>query len=805
MFLLTTSITRGQAVYQERLNEGMAIDLLKLLNKTIDDTTRIDILLKLAEYKLQKAGDEKSDLDSAAELIRNAKEINAKKISRKRDGTILLHESTLTRKRGNTDAARQLVSRAIGQLQLSNDEFHLTLAYLELSRCYDSKEPEQTSAIKNAFNILFQRISKSPPREQQDIYLPELMSFYILKMGGDSRPIKLDFLDHFVSAYQLVNDKVNEFWVRKEIADIHYQSGKLDVAIKELLELGNEQKAGGFPRICFTYDLLSGLYYAAARYDKALYYSLEAIKNVRTELDSSYLSNFYARVAANYGASGNPAEAIEWNRERLNYLIAVNQKDGIYAIIYNITSDLIRLHKQGEALDMIIKKSNTIAPKGNEEKRSMLLCLAQCYAAVKNTRMAKMYSQELIKINELRIKRMEITSDPYADRFLASFYLSIGQHVKAEKYFQKTMAGLPDLKKGTVLLFKNSFLFKLYSVRGNYISAIKHLQDWQTVKDSIFTATKSKQIEDLKIDYQTEQKDSLINFKEQNIRLLTKQDQLQKSQLKQGAILRNISFAFVFLLIIIVALLYNRYRLKQRTNRKLEIQQQEISKQNSTLQHLLNEKDWLVKEIHHRVKNNLQIVMSLLNSQSAYINNESALTAIHDSQHRVHAMSLIHQKLYNSENLSSINISIYIRELISYLADSFNTEQRIRFEFDIDPLEMDVSQAVPLGLVLNEAITNSIKYAFPEKRNGVISISLKNTAPNRYLLVISDNGIGMPSNFSNKKPGSLGMSLMAGLSEDLDGNFSIENNKGTTIRISFVHNMNIGRPGTIVPSVVSNN
>src|SRR6185369_1941097 len=119
-----------------------------------------------------------------------------------------------------------------------------------------------------------------------------------------------------------------------------------------------------------------------------------------------------------------------------------------------------------------------------------------------------------------------------------------------------------------------------------------------------------------------------------------------------------------------------------------------ISRKNEQLQHFLNEKEWLLKEIHHRVKNNLQIVMSLLNPQSAYIDNEPALTAIHDSQHRVHAMSLIHQKLYNSENVSSINMSLYIQELVTYLSDSFNTRQQIRFELAIEPLEMDVSQAV---------------------------------------------------------------------------------------------------------------
>ena len=148
--------------------------------------------------------------------------------------------------------------------------------------------------------------------------------------------------------------------------------------------------------------------------------------------------------------------------------------------------------------------------------------------------------------------------------------------------------------------------------------------------------------------------------------------------------------------------------------------------------------------------------MSLLNSQSAYIDNEPALTAIHDSQHRVHAMSLIHQKLYNSENLSAIDMSLYMRELASYLADSFNTGQRVRFEYDIGPLQMDVGQAIPLGLILNEAITNSIKYAFPNDREGVIKITLSNSSESQYLLEIADNGIGIPAHLKNKKSRFIG-------------------------------------------------
>ena len=331
--------------------------------------------------------------------------------------------------------------------------------------------------------------------------------------------------------------------------------------------------------------------------------------------------------------------------------------------------------------------------------------------------------------------------------------------------------------------------FKVDSARQHYPEAIRHYQQYKALQDSIFNETKSKQITQLSIQYETEKN-------KHEITVLNQKNQLAQSRLEQSQLVKNLTIGGIALLFIIIGLLYRQYRHKQQSNKV-------ILHKNEQLQHYLTEKEWLVKEIHHRVKNNLQIVMSLLNSQSAFINNDAALTAIHDSQHRVHAMSLIHQKLYNSENLSSIDMSFYIRELVSYLSDSFDTGHRIRFELNIEPLQMDVSQAVPLGLILNEAITNSIKYAFPDDRDGIIAVSLSNTSANHYLLSISDNGIGMTSD--TIKTGSLGMSLMKGLSEDLDGNISIENNNGTTIKVSFLHDVAVKRPDTLSASFVSNN
>jgi two-component sensor histidine kinase len=193
--------------------------------------------------------------------------------------------------------------------------------------------------------------------------------------------------------------------------------------------------------------------------------------------------------------------------------------------------------------------------------------------------------------------------------------------------------------------------------------------------------------------------------------------------------------------------------------------------------------------------------MSLLNSQTAYIDNEPALTAIHESQHRVHAMSLIHQKLYNTDDVSSIDMSTYIRELVAYLSESFDTRQRIRFDLDIEPVSLDVGQAVPLGLILNEAITNSIKYAFPGNRDGRISIRLSHLGGHHYRLTIADDGIGVPEQIKEKKTASLGMSLMSGLSEDLDGSFSIENRNGTLVTITFIHDMELKRPNLLASAL----
>lgn len=259
----------------------------------------------------------------------------------------------------------------------------------------------------------------------------------------------------------------------------------------------------------------------------------------------------------------------------------------------------------------------------------------------------------------------------------------------------------------------------------------------------------------------------------------------QQNKLKSEAFLRNSMIIFLILLLVILGLLYKSFIFKKKTNLVLEKQQNEIYQKNFTLQNLVTEKEWLLREIHHRVKNNLHMVVGLLASQAEFLKNEEAIRAINESQNRIQSMSLIHQKLYQSENLSMLNMPSYIFELTEYLKDSFDTGRSIKFTLDIDNFDLPLSHSIPIGLIFNEAITNSIKYAFTKSENKEIKISLKKYIEEQIILTIQDNGSGLPKDFDPHHNPSLGIQLMHGLSADIKGRFTIENDNGTKMILIF--------------------
>lgn len=200
----------------------------------------------------------------------------------------------------------------------------------------------------------------------------------------------------------------------------------------------------------------------------------------------------------------------------------------------------------------------------------------------------------------------------------------------------------------------------------------------------------------------------------------------------------------------------------------------------------LKEKEVLLQEIHHRVKNNMQIISSLLSLQTKYVDDEVSLDVLKESQNRVKSMALVHEKLYRSEDLTHINIYNYINNLVLDLFFSYGVlRDQITPLIDIEEIKLNIETAVPCGLIINELVSNVIKHAFPDKKGGKMWLSLYLMDDNQIKLIVADNGSGLPDDFNLDSSNSLGMQLVNSLVNQLDGSIKINRANGTEFNIQF--------------------
>ncbi|HSR17962.1 MAG TPA: histidine kinase dimerization/phosphoacceptor domain -containing protein [Ignavibacteriaceae bacterium] len=210
----------------------------------------------------------------------------------------------------------------------------------------------------------------------------------------------------------------------------------------------------------------------------------------------------------------------------------------------------------------------------------------------------------------------------------------------------------------------------------------------------------------------------------------------------------------------------------------------ERKKAHIAVDNALKEKELLVKEIHHRVKNNLQIVSSLLNLQSFYVKDPKILDLIKGSQERIRSMALVHEKLYRSKDLLKIDFEEYSKELISHLFQSYRKNMNIRLNLDIHRILLEINTAISLGLILNELVSNSLKYAFNGRKEGVISVILLLKKRNKLELVVRDDGIGFPKDFDIANSEGMGLELVESLVQQHNGSLNIIKDGKTEFQIS---------------------
>jgi two-component sensor histidine kinase len=734
LICLTLLLPSIRIMSQQRSFDSPDI-LLVRIKETHADTNRIRLLLELGGYYLNKRGRYKNDLDSAFMLYRQA-----------------MHLSSLLR-----------------SVKWQNESLKLKgNYYIEIPDLKNGK-----ACFMQVTNY-YQKVGDKRQEAQTWLDLGNCISNENTSFSEE----KLKCYEHARLLFREVHDRLNEIIAFKNEADVHLNEGKLDLAEGELHQVLVQYKAVHYPRLHHTYFLLSAVSRLKGDLHKELYYNLEVVKCMQATADTTDAGLFYYRLAETYEDLGMNDKSLFYFKTSLaKYKL---RHLDIYYVLPQIVRILITENRTREALSYLQKNVREAPPANPFQNNMMYLALGNCYRALKQYDKAEHYYLEMIKVSDISYQAgntsIEIHLRDY--KLVCEFFLLTRRYQKANFYLQKVLAQPKEIISPIILSQIQLLLFKTDSASGNYVSAINHFQLYKKLNDSIFNATKSKQIEELQISYETDQKDK-------NIQLLKKQAQLQRNQVEQTRTTRNMMIGGTVMLLLLLGVGYNRYRLKQRSNLQLRESQREVSAKNIALEQLLHDNEWLLREVHHRVKNNLQIVMSLLNSQSAYLKDEPTLNAIMDSQHRVQAMSLIHQKLYMSNNVSNIYMPDYINDLIDYLKDSFKTGQTIYFELRLAAINLYIARAVPVGLILNEIITNAIKYAFPHSVDDKIKIEFYRSSAEEITLIVADNGRGLPDNFDMDNSASFGMILIKGLTEDLGGTFTLENSNGTTLIMVF--------------------
>lgn len=725
-----------------------------VLNKTAGGL-KVRIAIMLAERYTFRPGELKQNLDSALPYI-----TEAIKLSTSMHSTAALSNSLCILGKyyfayGKIDSGKQCFLRTISYYHRENNKEREANWWAELGRYMphtDSTYNYVLYSLEQSLFLYHQINSKEEPHVIED-------HAYLLMVHGDLDNSEAEYL----KALQL-----RELFNKKNLYDDYLNIAKINLA--------------------------------KGKYNTALYYALAAKNNADSLHDEAMAGVIYSVLGDANKALGETDKSLQWYNASLLKLVDY-KNEYTFTICAQIVHLILLKSNTNEALSFLSEFLKNNIPTRLIDKEIIAYCYGDCYMALKKYNIAEKYYLQMISldgkvqshsINTTQAERGNIITGSQAYYTVGKYYVEMKLYETAKPFLINAMQTKSFSPSLSLLSNIHLMLFKIDSAQANYLQAISHFEKYKSLNDTIFNVTKSRQIEELQIKYET-------NEKEKDIENLKLKENNQAKELQKSILSRNYSYVLLIALSLLFVGVYHRYRFKQKSNALLQRKQEEINQKNFALEHLVKEKDelindkdilieekeWLLKEINHRIKNNLQIMISLLNTQSKYLDSREAIDAIAESKHRVQAMSLVHQKLYQFENTTFVNMQAYITEFVDYLKTCFNLDNTINFDLHIDIIELDVSQAIPVSLILNEAITNAIKYAFTNIEKGIIFIIMKHGIDDNVILEIHDNGKGLPPGFDVAKGDSMGIRLMKGLVKQIGGTMFLKSEQGMSIRIEF--------------------
>ncbi|SEI55017.1 Two-component sensor histidine kinase, contains HisKA and HATPase domains [Dyadobacter sp. SG02] len=689
-------------------------------------------LTELGYFYLLKPGETKEDLQLARYYCHSVARLNHQLHSDRIGGDVFLLESHIEKESGNTASAIQKVNAAI---------------------------------------TLFRK-AKNPDRE--GAALMELRHYY--HWDGPGMDKRIDIVKMAVNRFAVAGDKIHEADANLELGDLYQLKGKPAEAISRLRKAITLYKQSDYLALQSVYNLIGHIYTVSGDLNNGLTYGHLAVKVLEERRDTSIVAaTTYNRLGVTYAKLERFETALEFLQKGLSYAIKNGWDDGTVEILGNIIDTSIKMGAKMNAQISYLEKLL--------QKHSKNMTLFVKYEIEEDLRVFFLKSRNAPKtlyyLNKCLAYESEGNTSFNANlyRDAVEYYLMVGNIKMAQAYLDK-YALLKNRTSDLSILQDYYYVsYRTDSVSGKFRNAFLNHLNYKAYSDSLNLLRSKDELKVLAARYDLEKKDAEIKLKSENIKLLEKDIATQGELLDRSNTTRNVTIVAFLISFLLLFSLFSRWKIVQKYSNS-------IAQKNSYLEQLVREKEWLVREVHHRVKNNLQMIVSLIDSQASYLNN-GEFDAVMDSKHRIEAMSLIHQKLYLTDNVTTVNMQVYIKELVMYLRDSFGSMHHIAFVTDVDEICLDVSHAIPMGLLLNEAITNSIKYAFPEGRPGKIDVIFKYCVGTQVTLIIKDNGIGLPADFDASQVQSLGMSLMHGLATEVSGTLQIDGNQGTTVTLVF--------------------
>jgi len=509
-----------------------------------------------------------------------------------------------------------------------------------------------------------------------------------------------------------------------------------------------------------------------------LYYA--ALK-IREEIKEPYpIGSSYLNIGGLYKSQGRPQEAVLFFQKARKLFEEAGDTYGQAAVLNNLGN----IYEQQEDGLELAAESYTAAlslfeDAGNE--RGIGLGLNNLGIILQMQGECEQALALFERSKEIREKTGDKAGVASVLQNIALCHAEQGDINKAIEGYERSLALAAEDRMAKILIEGHKGIAKVYALNEQFDLAYTHQREYQLLNDSLFAKKNDEALSIIEKRYDEFRKTKA--FGDLGDRL----DEQEASLKFRG----NLITALIISLIIIAGLLavmFSRHRVNRNLSKKLEERNLEVARTNRHLRETQvskEEKEELLKEIHHRVKNNLQIINSLLRFQSDMVKDPEVVALFTECQDRIISMSLLHEQLYRKEDLSFVNVTEYLTDLFNGLQHSYANHKKIDVIINAEVDSFGVNTMIPLGLLINEIASNSFKHGFRGRENGVIDLKLKKKDDKNYELLLSDNGIGIPGNIDHDEPETLGLELINIFVDQLDGKLKLSNHIGTSYKIQF--------------------